>query len=306
MAGAFVVVVGAIAGIAIYDDRVRPFRATVLEVDSVSVKMSYFLKRVAISRQQPINVLQMLAREEMLKEEAPNPPYSITVTAQEIDQYARDIARGNDQTIGEAEYREWYRQQLNGTRLSDAEFTDLLRTSILTRKMSDYLGARVPTVADQVFVNMIILKDSNTAAEVKSKLDAGQDFAVLARQYSTDQQLKDNEGRVGWFPQGVLQAGLDSVAFALDVGQPSQPIYIDQNTTVLLMVSAKAAARQIDDKALQVLRSQALDAWYQDAYARHRIAFRGFSRGFDSQTQAWVERELAKMGVDLSQSGSAQ
>ncbi len=296
-------VVAAIAGIAIYDDRVKPFQTTVLEVDGVPVKMSYFLKRVAISRQQPINVLQMLAREQMLKEEAPRPPYNITVTAQEIDQYAREIARGADQTIGDAEYREWYRQQLNETRLSDAEFTDLLRTSLLTRKMSDYVGARIATVADQVFVNMIILKDSDTATQVKSRLDAGQDFASLARQYSTEQQTKDSGGKVGWFPRGVLQAGLDSVAFALDVGQPSQPIYIDQNTTVLLMISAKAAARPIDDKSLQVLRSQALDAWYQDAYARHRIAFRGFSRGFDSQTQAWVARELAKRGIDLSQPG---
>lgn len=306
VAAAIVLVVGTIAGVAIYDDRVKPFRTTVLEVDGTSIKMDYFLKRVAISGQQPVNVLQMLAREEMLKEETPKPPYNISVTAQEIDQYARTLARGKDATIGESEYKEWYRQQLNESRLTDAEFRELLRTSLLTQKMSDYLGARVPTVADQVFVNMIAVKDSNIGAEVKKKYEAGQDFASLAKEYSTDPQLKQNGGRVGWFPRGVLQAGLDSVAFELKILEPSEPIYIDEQTTILLMVSAKSSARQIDELSLQALKSKALDSWYQDEYPKYTIAFKGFRRGFDSETEAWVQRQMLKMGVQLTQSVPSQ
>jgi parvulin-like peptidyl-prolyl isomerase len=305
IAAAAIVTVGAIAGVAIYDDRVRPFQTTVLEVDGTTIKMGYFLKRVAISRQQPVSMLQTLAREEMLKEEAPNPPYSIAVTAQDIDQYARDLARGTSATIGDAEFREWYRQQLNEYRLSDAEFRDLLRTTVLTQKMSRYLGERVPTVADQVFVNMIAVKDAATGAEVKRKFEAGQDFASLAREYSSDAQLKTDGGKVGWFPPGVLLSSLDSEAFALKPGQASDPMYIDDQTTILLMVSARAAARQIDAKSLETLRSKALDNWYQEAYARHTIAFKGFHRGFDSETEAWVQRELLKMGIQLTPSGPA-
>jgi parvulin-like peptidyl-prolyl isomerase len=306
VAAAVVVLVGTIAGVAIYNDRVKPFQTTVLEVDATSVKMSYFLKRVALSRQQPVSVLQMLAREEMLKEEAPNPPYSIAVTSQDIDAYARDLARGKDATIGDSEFREWYRQQLNESRLSDAEFRELLLTSVLTQRMSGYLGERIPTIADQVFVNMISVKDSTTGAEVKQKYEAGQDFSALAREYSTDPQLKANGGKVGWFPPGVLALGLDSEAFTLKPGEASEPMYIDDQTTILLMVSARAAARQIDAKSLVALRSRALDSWYQGAYARHTIAFMGFHRGFDSETEAWVQRQLLKMGVQLSPSGPSQ
>jgi foldase protein PrsA len=298
-----VVVVGTIAGIAIYDNRVRPFRTTVLEVDGTSIKMSYFLKRVAISSQQPVSVLQMIAREEMLKEEAPRQPYGITVTAQDIDRYARDLARGKEAAIGENEFREWYRQQLNESRLSDTELRDLLRTAVLTERMSRYLGERVPTVADQVFVNMIAVKDSAIGAEVKRRYDEGQDFAALAWKYSKDPQSKENGGRVGWFPRGVLAAGLDSVAFELELRESSEPIYVDEQTTILIMISARAASRQIDDRSREVLRSRALDGWYQGAYARHTIAFRGFRGGYDSQTEAWVQRELLKMGVTLKRTG---
>ena len=298
---AIVVVVGTIAGVAIYDDRVKPFRTTVLQVDGASVRMDYFLKRVAISRQAPINVLQMLAREEMLKEEAPKPPYNITVTAQEIDQYARSLARGNEATIGESEYKEWYRQQLNESRLTDAEFKELLKTSLLTRKMTDYLGRRVSPAADQIFLNMITVTDATVGAEVKKKYDAGQDFASLAREYSTDPQLRQNGGRAGWFPRGVLQGGLDSVAFKLKILELSEPIYVDEKTTVLVMVSEKSAARQIDEPALHALQSGALDSWYQDEYPKHAIALKGFRRGFDSETDAWVQRQLLKMGITLTQ-----
>ena len=305
VAAVAVVAVAAIAGVAIYNDRVRPFQATVLQVDGSSTRMSYFLKRVALSRQQPVSVLQMLAREEMLKEEAPNPPYSIAVTSQDIDQYARDLARGKDATIGDAEFHEWYRQQLNETRFTDAEFREILLTSLLSERMSGYLARQIPTTADQVFVNMIAVKDSATGAEVKRKYEAGQDFSALAREYSTDPQLKANGGKVGWFPPGVLASGLDSEAFALKTGEASDPLYIDDKTTILLMVSAKAAARQIDAQSLETLRSRALDSWYQGAYARHTIAFKGFRRGFDSETEAWVQRQLLKMGIQLNPSGPA-
>jgi len=247
----------------------------------------------------------MLAREQMLKEEAPRPPYSIAVTGQDIDAYARDLARGKDASIGDAEFREWYRQQLNESRLSDAEFREILMTSLLTQRMSSYLGRQVPTTADQVFVNMIAVRDAATGAEVKQKYDAGQDFSALARQYSSDPQLKQNGGKVGWFPPGVLAAGLDSQAFSLKTGEASEPLYIDDQTTILLMVSARAAGRQIDAQSLDALKARALDNWYQDAYARHKIAFKGFRRGFDSETEAWVQRQMLKMGVQLTPSGPA-
>ncbi len=88
-------------------------------------------------------------KEEIIKQVVTKPPYSITVTEQDIDQFARDIARGKNKTIAENEFREWYRQQMNESSLSDAEFKDLLRAKLLSLRMSKYLGERVPTIADR-------------------------------------------------------------------------------------------------------------------------------------------------------------
>ena len=289
------VVVLAIAGYGIYSDRVKPFRTVVLQVDGSSVRMGYFLKRLAMSNESAVSMLQILAQEAVIRTTATRPPYNITATQQEVDGFARDLARGNDPTIADADFQEWYRQQLNESRLSDAEYQQLLRTRLLGLKLNGYLGERIPTVAPQIFVNMIPVRDSTTGSQVRAKYDAGQDFGALARRYSVDPDLKRNGGKVGWVPRGVLDPGLEEAAFKLELRKSSDPLYFDANTVVVLMVSDKADSRQIDDQALKVLKSKALDVWFREELPKHSIRFHGFTGGYDSDTDAWVHRQLLKM-----------
>ena len=62
-----VAVVGGIAGIGIYRERVAPFRMVVLRVDDdVQVRMRYFLKRVAVGGQPALEMLNVITREELI------------------------------------------------------------------------------------------------------------------------------------------------------------------------------------------------------------------------------------------------
>jgi hypothetical protein len=290
-----VVIVGSVAGIAVYRDRVMPFRTIVLEVDGTAIRMRYFLKRAAMSRASTVTVLQTLAQEQTIKEEAARPPYQLAVTPQEVDRFARVLAQGDAETIGESEFKEWYRQQLNENRLTDGEYREFLGTQLLIRRMSDWLGERVPTVAEQVFVNLIAVKDLAAAAEVKEKYDAGQDFAVLAREYSVDPASREQGGRIGWFPRGVLDHGLDDAAFGLEIGEASDPLSIGEQMVVVIMVSERFAAREIDEQSRAVLKSKALADWYQGEIPNHTVRFHGFHDGYDSETDAWVQRQLTSM-----------
>jgi parvulin-like peptidyl-prolyl isomerase len=295
IAAAAVALVGAITGIALYRDRVMPYRTVVLEVDGSPIRMRYFLKRVALSGAQPVTVLQSLAQEQVLKEVAGQPPYGITVAPQEIEQLARSMARGTRETLTEGEYREWRRQQLNESRLSEAEYQGILEATLVRMKMAEYLGTRVPTVAEQVFLNMIQVKDAESGAEVKRRADAGADFGALARAYSTDAALKAGGGKAGWFPRGILKGGLDGIVFSLRIGQASEPLYMDEKTIIVLMVSERAAAREIDGRHLEVLRSRALDDWIPAELRKHSIRFRGFHDGYDSETDSWVRQQVLRM-----------
>ncbi len=57
IAAAAVVIAAGIAAYGIYTARVKPFRTIVLEVDGASVRMPYFLKRLAMSNETVVSML---------------------------------------------------------------------------------------------------------------------------------------------------------------------------------------------------------------------------------------------------------
>lgn len=133
-------------GAAIYLDRIAPFRHTVLVVNDTAVTMDYFLKRILHADRAPIAMLQMLTYEAFIKQVAPKPPYNLNLTEADMEQALRDMARGNSETMTEPEFAEWYRQQLNDSQLSDAEFRDMIRASQLRQRLHTYLAEQVPAV----------------------------------------------------------------------------------------------------------------------------------------------------------------
>ena len=288
-----VVVVGGIAGFAIYRDRVAPFETTVLVVDDASIKMRYFLKRVHMARREPLEVLQALTRELVITQVAPQPPYDIQVSEQDVDQFIRDLARGGAETVTEAEVREWYRQQLNENQLSDTEFRELLRRDVLTARLTEYLGERVPTVAEHVHLYLIAQNSWEAAASVGEQLAGGADFFALARELNADQQLKERGGDIGWLPREALSASLAPV-FDLPAGEPSRVIALGEGYAIAL-VAERAAAREIEPGALQAVKATALERWFNTEYQYHTVEFHGFNNGYDTETDLWVKWQLQRM-----------
>lgn len=296
LAVAVAVIIGVIAGIAIYQNRLAPFRTTVLVVGDTSISMGYFLKRIHMFGGKPMAMLQILTREEIIKQVAPKPPYSINISEEDIDEFLKGIARGESDTITEKEFKEWYRQRLNESRLSESEFRELMRTNLLSQRLHGYLAERVPTVAEQVHLHMIPVKDLSVAEMIKGRLDAGEEFAELAREVLSDEKLTENGGDFGWFPRGALAPEIAQAAFDdLDIGEASEPINLGGQNFVVVMVSERVAAREIDEDSMQSIKSKALAEWLKEEQQYHKVEFHGFNNGYDSETDAWVQWQLQRM-----------
>ena len=291
---AVVVVVGGIAGFAIYRERLAPFQTTVLVVDDSSINLRYFLKRVHMAQREPLEMLQALTRELMIAQVAPQPPYDIEVSEQDVDQFIGELAAAGGGTATEAEVREWYRQQLNENQLSDAEFRELLRRDVLAARLAEYLGARIPTVAEQVRIFLIVQSSFEAASSVAEQLAAGADFFALARELNADPQLRERAGEVGWFPREALSGPLAG-AFDLSPGEPSRVIH-QGDAFAIALVAERVAARAIEPEALEAVKATALNRWFTAEYQHHHVEFHGFSNGYDTETDLWVKWQLQRLG----------
>lgn len=285
-----------VVGIFYYQTYVVPFRRTVISVGNLSVKMDYFLKRARLAGADPMAMVEALTKEQLIKLGAAQ--YGMEATAEEINQELHITAGGGSGNITESEFKEWYRQQLNETGLTNTEYREIAGTSLSAIRLQEYLADRVPTVAEQVHLSAIIVKTLADAEKVRASLKGGESFASLARQMSVDNETAKEGGEIGWFPRGILPTGFDEVAFNLKVGEVSESTpYTDssdpsspQTVYFVLMVSEKANARQVDDGFLQVLKDQALTNWLAQEAMNHDIRY----YNFDSVTYAWMNLQLAK------------
>ena len=76
----------------------------------------------------------------------------------------------------------------------------------------------------EISARHILVEDEATALEVKAKLDAGEDFAELAKQVSKDPGSASNGGDLGYFSKGVMVEEFDKVAFSQAIGVISDPV----------------------------------------------------------------------------------
>jgi len=69
----------------------------------------------------------------------------------------------------------------------------------------------------------ILVEKQSLVLKVKEELKAGGDFATLAKKYSTCPSGKRG-GDLGVFGRGQMVKEFEEVAFALEVGQMSEPV----------------------------------------------------------------------------------
>lgn len=146
-------------------------------------------------------------------------------------------------------------------------------------------------VADHVKLRMIYVKQSAVEAgqpdprrtladEIHAKLQAGEKFDALAREYSEGKGAKDG-GDWGWISKGELLSTLDEVAFSLGAGKHSGVIAAAEGYYILLVDEVKPAhTRPLTDVRDEIertiqrdIRTRTMEDWLRklrtDAFVRY-------------------------------------
>ncbi|MDD5303820.1 MAG: peptidylprolyl isomerase, partial [Elusimicrobia bacterium] len=87
-----------------------------------------------------------------------------------------------------------------------------------------------------------------TAEAVKKRLDAGEDFAKVAKEDSEDPESAARGGDLGYVLRGVAPPELEKAAFALGVGDTSGVIYTESGYNIIRVTEKRAAEKPEYDK----------------------------------------------------------
>jgi peptidyl-prolyl cis-trans isomerase C len=87
-------------------------------------------------------------------------------------------------------------------------------------------------------------KAKEKLTELKRRIDQGEDFATLAKEYSDDETTKDKGGLLGNLPRGMIIPEFQNVVFSLKPGEVSQPVRTSDGYHLILVSEIKKGKPQ--------------------------------------------------------------
>jgi peptidyl-prolyl cis-trans isomerase C len=151
---------------------------------------------------------------------------------------------------------------------TEASFRDDLKRSIAAAWMRDKIINAVPTTADQVHVQQILLYNASDAQSVLQQLQSGADFSKLAAQYDPNAR-----GDLGWFPKGyLLDPNVEQAAFSLQVGQTSDVIQTNVGYDIIKVLE-RDPQHPLSPDAYLAMQELALKNWVTQQRAQAEVVF---------------------------------
>ncbi len=168
----------------------------------------------------------------------------------------------------EEAFRTWLSQ--NGMTLE--EYQAMTRSAILTEEMVRRLAVSLPQTLPQIHVRQILVATEAEAQTLRQRLEAGADFAELARAHSLDESTRDQGGDLGFVPlgEGVLLPAVEEAVKGLSAGQIAGPIPSPYGY-YLVQVVEEAAEREVPAEMRQGLTQAHFQKWVEELRSKAHI-----------------------------------
>jgi len=121
---------------------------------------------------------------------------------------------------------------------------------------------------EQVQASHILVEDEAKAKEIKAKLDAGEDFATLAKENSTDPGTAEKGGELGFFPKGQMAPEFEETAFSMNVGEISEPVKTQFGYHIIKVTDKKEAKEAVLEDHKEEIEKTLFDQGVQAEYSK--------------------------------------
>jgi len=200
-----------------------------------------------------LQVLEQMIDQELIRQAALG--MGVSISESQLESSLQDI-------IGESGGREAFDQSLQAMSTTYEDFRQMLLDQLLSEAVYGEITASIRSTAEQAHARHILVTSRERAEEVSTRLQAGEDFAYLAREYSEDIGSRETGGDMGFFPRGVMPPEVEEVAFGLEVGAVSGIVESQFGFHIIQVLERNE--REMSVEVFESLRQQTFMQWLQE------------------------------------------
>jgi parvulin-like peptidyl-prolyl isomerase len=154
--------------------------------------------------------------------------------------------------------------------IPESVLRDMYRASLLQEKMFAHFTADVPVIQEQVWARHILVATEEEANTVLERLNNGVDWNIVAAELSTDTSNSANGGDLGWFPRNYMVKEFEDAAFAMQVGEISQPVKTEFGYHIIQVVGHEQE-RPLTVEVLDQVKQSIWSKWLEGVKANKKI-----------------------------------
>jgi hypothetical protein len=152
---------------------------------------------------------------------------------------------------------------------SEKDFRAYVRSLLLNQKVYEYVTKDITREQDMVWARHILVDTEEEAITVLDRLSAGEDFGVIAAEVSIDTSNSTTGGDLGWFTKGQMVEEFENAAFALEIGEISEPLATEFGYHIIQVLGHEP--RELTDEQLDTFKSMAYSKFIEDAKAEMSV-----------------------------------
>ena len=264
----------------------KPLKEPALEVNGVSFDMGYFIDALTYQTGEYYqyveyfidSVAESIQYNELIKQEAMELGFTVG------DDEAKEVIDSNDLPDNRA-------------------VLDITKAGLLVTKLEEeYFDPQIAVSADQRHVMAMFLESQSQADEVQQRILEGEDFGNIAAEMSLEPLTKQESGDIGWRPEGVIDALLNTTIlekyiFGFQIDALSFPIEDSEKTKELGYWLAAVLERDEETGEAHV-QAMLLSSKEEASDIKSRLdEGEDFSQLAEEFSQVWSEENGADLGL---------
>jgi len=245
------------------------------------------------------SIVNYLVQNQIIKDKASE--LKVTVTDKQLQDRMKQIVTQvggqkkldkllKEQSVTQAQLEEQLKAQMLQDAVQQKVYADITVSQAEIEKYFNNPANKAQfNVPESVDARHILVKTKAEAEKVRALLEADNtdaNWKKVAKQYSTDTGSKNNGGSLGNFPKGRMVKPFEDAAFALKVGEISQPVKTQFGYHIIEVTKKTPASKQTLDQAKATIEQQlkyqkqstAWEDWLKKAMAAAGVAY---AAGFD-------------------------